>query len=304
MIALDKIWKRRLLPLFVFPLVLLPVIFLFARGRTTRNNSGSSTPANAAKPAVNPARTRADAGPDADLDHDGIPDNAELRSFNDRDNFRRWFTWIAEMQFYKLSDEWNSEQRDCAGLVRFAWRESLRTHDRPWYRRMGENYDAGASDVTVSLTSEPLREKLFRTAPGNYSAADVANGKFSEFADAQTLKMFNSTFVSRDREQARPGDLLFFHQPWVQKYPYHVMIFLGEARVAGEGAREGAREGAHDWVVYHTGASPADAGTVKKVRLSVLDQHPNKRWRPIPSNPNFLGFYRLKILNQQVVSEE
>ena len=290
MVALDKTWKRRLVPLFVFPLVLLPVLFLL-----TRYYYRPLTTASTSKPA-NSRLTQPDAGPDADLDHDGIPDNSELRSFNDRESFRRWFTWIAEMQFYKLSDEWNSEQRDCAGLVRFAWRESLRTHDRPWYRRMGENYDPVASDVTVSLTSEPLREKLFRTAPGTYSPNDVAKGKFSEFADAQTLKMFNATFVGRDREQARPGDLLFFHQPWVQKYPYHVMIFLGEARLASEDAR--------DWVVYHTGASPADAGTVKKVRLSVLDQHPNKRWRPIQSNPNFLGFYRLKILNQQAASEE
>jgi len=60
------------------------------------------------------------------------------------------------------------------------------------------------------------------------------------------------------------------------------------ARVAGEGA--------NDWVVYHTGSSPEDDGEVKKVRLAVLDQHPNARWRPVESNQNFLGFYRLKIL--------
>jgi uncharacterized protein YfaT (DUF1175 family) len=279
-----------LVPLFAFPLILLPTLFLL-----TRYNSKSLTPDHTSNPASS-ALTQPEPASDADLDHDGIPDNSELRTYNDRESFRRWFTWIAEMQFYKLSDEWNAGQRDCAGLVRFAWRESLRTHDRPWYRRMGENYDPIASDVTVSLTSEPLREKLFRTAPGTYASSDVAKGRFSEFADAQTLKMFNATFISRDREQARPGDLLFFHQPWVQKYPYHVMIFLGEPRLASEGAR--------DWVVYHTGTSPQDAGTVKKVRLAVLDQHPNKRWRPIQSNPNFLGFYRLKILNQQVTSEE
>ena len=231
-----------------------------------------------------------------DSDNDGIPDVIELRSFQDRDSFRRWFTAIAETQFYQLSDQWHAEQRDCAGLVRFAWRESLRKHDRAWYQRMGQSYDPVASDVPLSLTSEPLGEKLFRTMPGNYTPRDVAEGKFSEFADAQTLKMFNATFVSRDRQQAQPGDLLFFHQPWVQKFPYHVMIFLGEPRFASENAR--------DWVVYHTGASPQDAGAVRKVRLSVLDQHPNKRWRPLPGNPNFLGFYRLKILNQQVTSEE
>src|SRR5688572_1962344 len=66
-----------------------------------------------------------------DSDSDGIPDAAELQSYMDRENFRRWFTLIAEAQFYRLSGEWNAEQRDCAGLVRFAWREALRRHDRP-----------------------------------------------------------------------------------------------------------------------------------------------------------------------------
>jgi uncharacterized protein YfaT (DUF1175 family) len=66
------------------------------------------------------------------------------------------------------------------------------------------------------------------------------------------------------------------------------MIFLGPARIAPNGA--------NDWVVYHTGSSPADKGTVKKVELSVLDHHPDPRWRPVASNKNFLGFYRLKIL--------
>ena len=290
MLAPRKMSRRRLVLLLASLLVVVPVVFSL-----TRFGFLSSTPATTRKPERKPENkriTRSELPADADLDHDGIPDAAELLSFNDRENFRRWFTWIAEMQFYKLSEEWNTEQRDCAGLVRFAWRESLREHDRAWYQRMGENYDPVAADVSMNLTSEPLREKLFRTMPGNYSPRDVADGKFSEFADAQTLKMFNTTFVSRDREQAQPGDLLFFHQPWVQKFPYHVMIYLGEPRLASENA--------HDWVVYHTGASPQDAGEVKKVRLSVLDQHPNKRWRPLPSNPNFLGFFRLKIFNQQV----
>ena len=247
-----------------------------------------------AAPIPEAAAKRPDSETSSDLDHDGLPDATELRTFNDRENFRRWFTWIAEMQFYKLSDEWNSEQRDCAGLVRFAWREALRPHDRPWFQRMGENYETVAPDLTPNITT-PLRGKLFRTTSGAYIASDVSDGKFSEFADAQTLKMFNVDFVSRDRQQARPGDLLFFHQPWVQKFSFHVMIHLGEARVASEGA--------NDWVVYHTGASPDDAGAVKKVRLAVLDHHPDKRWHPVATNPNFLGFYRLKILSQPISSE-
>src|SRR5262249_52636869 len=53
----------------------------------------------------------------ADSDGDGIPDVAELHSSDDRANFRRWFAYIGEMQFYKLSDAWKADQRDCAGLV-------------------------------------------------------------------------------------------------------------------------------------------------------------------------------------------
>jgi len=82
-----------------------------------------------------------------DSDNDGIPDAAELHTFQDRDNFRRWFTAIAETQFYQLSDQWNAEQRDCAGLVRFAMREALRHHDRIWFQKMGPGYETVAPDV-------------------------------------------------------------------------------------------------------------------------------------------------------------
>jgi uncharacterized protein len=222
-----------------------------------------------------------------DSDNDGIPDPAELRTFMARENFRRWFTGLAEMQFYRLSDQWNPEQRDCAGLVRFAWREALHRHDRPWFQKMGPGYDAIAPGS--GLNTNPLGEKLFRTSFGAFKQNDISQGRFSEFADARTLKNFNCAFISRDRQLAQRGDLLFYYQPWIQKFPYHVMIFLGEAQVAGDSSR--------DWVVYHTGSSATDQGTVKKVELSVLDHHPNKRWRPVEDNPNFLGFYRLKILD-------
>jgi uncharacterized protein YfaT (DUF1175 family) len=224
-----------------------------------------------------------------DSDNDGIPDTAELRTFQDRDNFRRWFTAIAETQFYQLSDQWNAEQRDCAGLVRFAIREALRRHDRIWFQKMGPGYETVAPDVAgFDLDQNALGEKIFRTDFGSFHESDLRNGRFSEFADGRSLKNFNSVFVSRDRREAQSGDLLFFYQPWVQKFPYHVMVLLGSPHIAPNGAP--------DWVVYHTGSSPTDQGTVKKVQLSTLDHHPDPRWRPVESNKNFLGFYRLKIL--------
>ncbi len=275
------------------PLLLLPCLacvvalsFFAACQRPTRTAALVETRAAAATETRAPivAESRWD-----DSDSDGIPDAEELHTFGDRENFRQWFTAIAEEQFYEPSREWSEDQRDCAGLVRFAWREALRAHDRAWLLRMGEAYDAIAPDVRAyNLERSPVGEKLFRTAAGSFDKSNLSDGTFSEFADARTLKEFNATFVSRDRAQARPGDLLFFHQPWVQKYPYHVMIFLGRARTDSEGAS--------DWVVYHTGSSPTDAGEVRKVRLAVLDRHPDPRWRPVAANRNFLGFYRLKIL--------
>src|SRR3954469_9585098 len=165
-----------------------------------------------ARPASVPEAARWD-----DSDSDGIPDREELRSFVDRESFRKWFATIAEEQFYDASREWNTDQRDCAGLVRFAWREALRTHDRAWFLRMGEQYEPVASDVRAyTLERSPVGEKLFRTSAGSFDASNITDGTFSEFADARTLKDFNARFVGRDSSRAEPGDLIFFHQPWVQ----------------------------------------------------------------------------------------
>ena len=255
-----------------------------ARADVPHSTHATAAPAEARAAAV-PEPARLD-----DSDSDGIPDRVELRSFNDRESFRKWFTTIAEEQFYDVSREWNPEQRDCAGLVRFAWRESLRAHDRAWFLRMGETYDHVAPDVRAyTLERSPVGEKLFRTSAGSFDASNLSDGTFSEFADARTLKDYNARFVGRDASRAEAGDLLFFQQPFVQKYPYHVMLFLGRSR-ADSGA-------AADWVVYHTGSSARDAGEVRLARLSVLARHPDRRWRPVAGNRNFLGFYRLKILD-------
>jgi uncharacterized protein YfaT (DUF1175 family) len=268
---------------------LLVVSYLALAGIRRKNNSSRADPIKTSRT----AHTKSASQPVSlavDADNDGIPDTAELQTYMDRENFRRWFTLVAEAQFYRLSEDWNSSQRDCSGLVRFAWREALRKHDRPWFQKMGPGYSAIAADVSrYNLESGPLGEKLFRTNFGSYKDGDLSNGTFSEFADARSLKSFNTKLIGRDRQDAQPGDLLFFYQPWVEKFPYHVMLFLGDSKLSDERTR--------DWVVYHTGSSPTDDGTIKKVQLSVLDQHPNPRWRPVESNPNFLGFYRLKILD-------
>ena len=266
-------------------IVLASFVWIFSRSKPV----SEARPSGRATGATNLSKDGSATNAAVDSDNDGIPDFAELRTFEDRENFRRWFTSIAETQFYQLSEQWKREQRDCAGLVRFAMREALRHHDRAWFQKMGPAYEPVARDVTgFDLDNNELGEKIFRTETGAYHDGDQRSAKFSEFADGRTLKNFNVVFVSRDRREAQPGDLMFYYQPWVQKFPYHVMVFLGSPRVAPNGQR--------DWVVYHTGSTATDDGAVKKLELSVLDQHPDPRWRPLETNKNFLGFYRLKIL--------
>ena len=221
-----------------FVLVLLGSYFSLARNQKSHPNFQPDKIAALSNHTTNHALAHSVS---LDSDNDGIPDAAELPSFMDRENFRRWFTFIAEGQFYELSKQWNAEQRDCAGLVRFAWREALRHHDRAWLQKMGPTYTPIAPDVArYTLEQGPLGEKLFRTVFGSYKDGELSNGTFSEFADARTLKSFNAKFISRDRREAQPGDLLFFYQPWVQKFPYHVMIFLGTAQLGSTQA--------NDWV--------------------------------------------------------
>jgi len=49
-------------------------------------------------------------------------------------------------------------------------------------------------------------------------------------------------------------------------------------------------------VVYHTGDLEGQRGEVREVEVEQLLGHPDPRWRPLATNHNFLGVYRLEIL--------
>lgn len=219
---------------------------------------------------------------------DGLPDAMRLEDAADRERFRRWFALLAEMQYYHASADADREVDDCAALIRYAFHEALRRHDGEWRRRFASPVEVPFEDVEkYAYPRTPLGAALFRTRPGPLVRADFHDGTFREFADAGTLVRYNSYALGRQADAARAGDLLVFYQPH-QKQPYHTMIFLGASQLLAD---EGA-----DWVVYHTGESNGAAGVIKKVPLSVLRAHPAARWRPVPENPNFLGYYRFNIL--------
>jgi uncharacterized protein len=206
-----------------------------------------------------------------DSDGDGFPDSAELETEHDRAAFSEWFVRIAESQFLKQNSGWNANERDCAGLVRYAYREALKVHDDRWQKKSGIVIDKNLPDVERFHYPEVplLGEKLFKVKKGD--AGDLAT--FSSFADAQTLLNYNVFFVSKNVSEARKGDLLFFHLD-SNDSPWHSMI------VTEAGAK---------MLVYHTGRGDV----VKRVALSYLS---GSAFEPSERNNRFLGVYRFNIL--------
>jgi len=216
---------------------------------------------------------------------DGTPDFARLTSRSDRRAFTGWFTFLAELQFFRPPTD---EVQDCAALVRFAFREALRKHTGQWAAELQlPDVPPLGSIAKYSYPFTPLGAALFRIRDGPFAADDLRNGSFAEFADAKTLLRHNTFLVTRDIAGAAPGDLLFFHQPG-QRFPYHVMIFLGPSRV---------QSGTGPFVVYHTGPDSHSPGEVRRPSVEELFAHPNPQWRPHEGNQHFLGVFRWNILN-------
>jgi uncharacterized protein YfaT (DUF1175 family) len=218
---------------------------------------------------------------------DGFPDSARLDSTPDRENFVRWFTFLAETQYYAPSRQARVEVQDCAALIRFAYRNSLVAHTPAWREDAELPFDPGFGDIAkFNYPYGPLGRTLFRTRPGPAGPADLDPSAFAEFADSATLLHYNTFTISRDLRAARPGDLLFFHQTW-QCEPFHTMLFVGKSYYQPHYS---------DWIVYHTGDIDGHRGEIREVRAATLLEHPDPRWRPLVSNPGFLGVYRLEIL--------
>ena len=244
----------------------------------------SARPHEAARP-LRPVATRPAF---SDSAADGAPDFSRLTDQADRRAFTGWFTFLAELQFFRPAAEVPAEVDDCAALVRFAYRESLRRHTGAWAAQLQlRDVPPIGSIRKYNYPFTPLGAALFRVREGSFAEADLRGGAFAEFADAKTLLRHNTYFVTRDIGGAAPGDLLFFHQP-DQRFPYHVMIFLGPSRVDS---------GTGPFAVYHTGPDRHSPGEIRRPTVDELFAHPNPQWRPNSGNQHFLGVYRWNILN-------
>lgn len=217
---------------------------------------------------------------------DGTPDFLRLGPADVR-IFRRWFTFLAEAQYFQPRESRPPEITDCAALIRYAYREALRPHDSRWAADARVPLLNGADSVAAwHYPDKRLGANLFRVAPGPYADADLSNGSFAQFADVRTLGRYNTHRISRDLDHALPGDLLLYRQE-SDHMPFHSMIYTGPSSFTRDAAR---------YVVYHTGPDGRDPGIIRRLSTIELLQYPDPQWRPLAANPRFLGVYRWNIL--------
>jgi len=205
-----------------------------------------------------------------------VPAQVRLGDESDRAAFRAWFVLLADAQFEQAAPD----VTDCAALIRFAFREALRTHSPEWRRRIGLPFTPQFPEVRSAPPARAGNWPLFRVSK-------ETSARYAEFADAKTIVSLNARPLGRDVALASPGDLLYFRQP-SQSQPDHLMVFVGTSHFDSDH---------RDWVVYHTGPSDEGPGEVRKARLTTLTQHPSPRWRPLPTNPGFIGVFRLAALD-------
>lgn len=226
--------------------------------------------------------------PDAtDSDKDGFPDVAELTSLEDKTAFLKRFTAVARAQYENPSPRWDDKNRDCAGLVRFAYQEALKRQDE--IKSSDEIKHGSFAMSGVNKFNYPdvpyLGTRLFRTKRGAFRESDLQRGAFSAFVDSRNLMEHNTRFISKDTQSAHEGDLLFYLHFDDISMPYHAMIYAGRD------------EKEQEWLVYHTGPVHDTKGTVKMITLDTLMRYDDARWHPEKANPYFLGVYRLRIVD-------
>jgi hypothetical protein len=227
---------------------------------------------------------------------DGTPDFLRLNDPADQAAFRRWFTLIAEYQAIRPRSEVPAEITDCASLLRYAYREALKRHDEGWSEATGIEAAAPPGEIHAwSYPHTPLGTALFRLRPGAFLPEDLRSGAFAQFADAKTLVERNAYFVSRDVRAALPGDLLFYRQ-FGQSSPWHSMILTQTGPSAEVVYDTGPDHLPHGPIRLAEAPDRGSPGELRRVLLADLLDHPQPQWRPLPSNPNFLGVYRWNIL--------
>jgi uncharacterized protein len=196
---------------------------------------------------------------------------AFLQPFDEK-AFRYSVTRLALLQAKRASPLWEGSQRDCSGLVRFAYRNALESRSAEQKRKLG---------VPPGLNLPALSDfsrKIFPQFPQIWQTglSDEGAPRFGSFADAETLIGHNFHRKTNNPALAQSGDLLVYQKSIEDDQPYHLMIYVQDRH--------------ENLAVYHNGAR-GDEAQVRVVRVRDLMESPDPLWIPEAKNPHFLGVY-------------
>lgn len=201
----------------------------------------------------------------------GVDDYSFLQP-QDEKALREAVTLLALQQARKISPEWRSDKRDCAGLVRFVYRQTMETRTPGQIEKLG---------IPASLHLPPLSDlsrRIFLSFPLIWQTGveKDADPRFGAFADAETLIGYNFRNKGSNLDLAKSGDLLVYRKGLDMEEPYHLMIFV--------------RDRPENLVVYHNGEK-GEEGSVRVVSVRDLIDSPDPVWIPDAGNPHFLGVF-------------
>jgi uncharacterized protein YfaT (DUF1175 family)/uncharacterized protein YfaP (DUF2135 family) len=189
----------------------------------------------------------------------------------DEANFRRAVASLALQQSQKISPAWDPNQRDCSGLIRFAYREAIR-------ERSPEQRAHLFLPKSLSFPSLTRRVQNLLPAYPRIWLVGTSPPRFSHFADADTLISHNFRLKGFQAEDSKEGDILVFNQLAKMDSPHHLMLIangINHKKLA----------------VYHNGASGAE-GKIRVVSLESLLSGRVPEWLPSSVNPNFVGVFQ------------
>jgi hypothetical protein len=216
-----------------------------------------------------------------DLNGNGFPDVAEL-DYDDSENFRNWFTSIILNVVVNHSTILPESYSDCAGLVRYAYKEALKKHDPIWIEQSSYKGIVFEDVQNYNYPNVPaLKQFLFKINNNKYSYDEIS-ADFSVFASARHILEYNTVFVSKDIYAAKSGDVIGFFHPEDPEFPYHIMVYL--------------RNNTESYILYHTGPVDERGGELRIVRLEDMF-FADPSWLPSYQNKYFMGVFRFKILS-------
>jgi hypothetical protein len=212
-----------------------------------------------------------------DINKNNYLDILELNN-KDSKSFNLWFSNII-INIFNENMHIPNNYSDCAGLIRYAYKEALKKHDQYWLNINNYNGFIYEDVKKFNYPDVPfVKTNIFLIDENIHN-----KNSYSNFASARYLIEYNMKYLGKNMINAKTGDVLAYFHPNDVEYPYHLMIYIEQNK--------------QKYVIYHTGPiSNENPGELRLTKIENL-KYADPSWIANKENKNFLGYYRFKILS-------